>query len=52
MWLDGEEKHRLLQWPIQEIESLRKKKAASLKELKLEKGSTFKVQGIKGAQVQ
>ena len=50
MWLDGEEKHRLLQWPIEEIESLHTKKA-SLKEFKLEKGSTFKVQGIKGAQV-
>ena len=50
VWLDVEEKHRLLQWPIEEIESLRKKKA-TLKDFKLEKGSTVKVQGVKGTQV-
>lgn len=50
VWLDVENNDRLLQWPIEEIESLHKKKA-TLEISQLDSGSVVKVKGIKGAQV-
>eukprot|EP00250_Pteridium_aquilinum_P011988 c20436_g1_i1 orf=57-1841(+) len=50
VWLDGENNDRLLQWPIEEVESLRKKKG-SLTKLELDSSAHVKVKGIRGAQL-
>ncbi|KAI3667514.1 hypothetical protein L6452_42579 [Arctium lappa] len=48
IWLDPRGK-QLLQWPIQELETLRNRKK-KLRNVKLKKGDTIKVEGITGAQ--
>ncbi|KAH7443100.1 hypothetical protein KP509_02G019500 [Ceratopteris richardii] len=50
VWLDEEDNDRLLQWPIEEIEMLRKEKF-SLKSSQIDKGATVKVEGVKSAQL-
>ncbi|KAI5078854.1 hypothetical protein GOP47_0006525 [Adiantum capillus-veneris] len=50
VWLDGDTKSSLLQWPIEEIESLRRK-SVSLSNLPLKTGSLVEVKGIEGTQL-
>lgn len=50
VWLDPETNYSLLQWPIEEVESLRRKSILLDKQL-LDKGSVLQVKGIKGAQL-
>ncbi|MCO5604635.1 hypothetical protein L7F22_058805 [Adiantum nelumboides] len=49
VWLDGDTRSSLLQWPIEEIDTLHRK-SASLRNVLLKTGSLVKVQGVKGAQ--
>ncbi|KAI5080791.1 hypothetical protein GOP47_0003974 [Adiantum capillus-veneris] len=50
VWLDGDTKNSLLQWPIEEIESLRRK-SVSLSNVPLKAGSLVEVRGVEGTQL-
>ncbi|KAI5060931.1 hypothetical protein GOP47_0023436 [Adiantum capillus-veneris] len=51
VWLDPHTNYSILQWPIEEVESLRKTKV-SLESLPLGKEAIMQVKGIKGAQLE
>ncbi|KAH7426487.1 hypothetical protein KP509_10G003300 [Ceratopteris richardii] len=50
IWLNGETKSSILQWPIQEIETLRRR-SDSLSGIFLEANSVTRVTGVEGAQL-
>lgn len=50
VWLDEDTKRSLLQWPIEEVESLHKR-STSLSNVVLKTGSKVNVKGVKGAQL-
>ncbi|MCO5570534.1 hypothetical protein L7F22_024257 [Adiantum nelumboides] len=51
VWLDSDTNYSLLQWPVEEVESLHKTKV-SLESLPLGTGTIMQVKGIKGAQLE